>query len=175
MLKGLANGIFVQVETAQCVHDTRRDTRPHCQVTSQLGGEGVDYARKHMTVQFILLWKTTPVKGFHWNSQESWVNNERHISTLQIAVAIGKWNIMGFLKTSTIKNLKSSLKWCQCALHFSLSPFFPPLILFFLWDCDSQTGISLWFTKTVKIISLNSYQFMENGRPLCARHPISFC
>ena len=34
MLKGLANGIFVQVETAQCVHDTRRDTRPHCQVTS---------------------------------------------------------------------------------------------------------------------------------------------
>ena len=41
MLKGLANGIFVQVETAQCVHDTRRDTRPHCQVTSQLGGEGV--------------------------------------------------------------------------------------------------------------------------------------
>lgn len=55
MLKGLANGIFVQVETAQCVHDTRRDTRPHCQVTSQLGGEGVDYARKHMTAQFILL------------------------------------------------------------------------------------------------------------------------
>ena len=55
MLKGLANGIFVQVETAQCVHDTRRDTRPHCQVTSQLGGEGVDYTRKHMTVQFILL------------------------------------------------------------------------------------------------------------------------
>lgn len=137
MLKGLANGIFVQVETAQCVHDTRRDTRPHCQVTSQLGGEGVDYARKHMTVQFILLWKTTPVKRFHWNSQESWVNNERHISTLQIAVAIGKWNIMGFLKTSTIKNLKSSLKWCQCALHFFLL-FFPSHTFLF---------VGLWFSN----------------------------
>ena len=44
-----------------------RETRPHCHVTSQLGGKGEwirsgggsggrgDYARKHMTERFILL------------------------------------------------------------------------------------------------------------------------